>query len=567
MERVDLFIKNARIFNVYFKKFMDCHFSIRKGKFYYIDYKKETEFESDNIIDLKGKTVIPGFIDIHMHIESSMLTPLPFCEYIGSKGITTIVAEPHEIANVAGVEGVEEMILAGEASPIDVYYGIPSSVPSTHEDLETTGGIIGFEEMKELAKMKNIACVGEVMNYRGVIRDNNLEITKFIEYIKEKDPSYIVEGHCPLLLDLDLAKFLYLGINGDHTEHSLEEIKQRYENGMFVEIQEKMLRKEIIDFIVEQNLYEHTAFVTDDVMVDDLWAKGHLDHVVRKAIDMGFPLEEAIYCASYTPANRMNLRDRGAIAPGKIADFIVLEELEYLKVQDVYKKGVKISQMNSLKKEYQFKEKFYHSIHLNKITEEDFKFKAPMEEGEVSLRAMVVQDGSTQLKEEIITLPVEKGIVKWENTKYLLATVFERYGKEGSVGYGFVTGDGLKRGAVASTWVHDHHNLLVVGSDVKTMVLLANQIIEQQGGMIVGEEGKIIGNLPLPIGGIMSEDSVEEVASRLKEVRDGLLHLGYQHYNPIMSVGTYGLVVSPFLKITNKGLVDVQKGELVDLFV
>ena len=180
---------------------------------------------------------------------------------------------------------------------------------------------------------------------------------------------------------------------------------------------------------------------------------------------------------------------------------------------------------------------------------------------------MVVKDDTTQLREEIVTLPVVDGIIAWENSKYLLATVFERYGKNNSIGYGFVTGSGLKKGAFASTWVHDHHNLLVVGSQINTMVKIANLVVEQQGGIAIGDNGKVLANLPLEIGGIMSDRPIKEVSKGLEDIRNALIELGYKHYNPIMSIGTYGLAVSPYLKLTNKGLVDVPKGKLVDLIV
>ena len=569
MEKVDLIINNAKVFNSYFKKFIDANLIIRDGKFYYIDFKKETQFQALKTIDAKDKYIIPGLIDIHMHIESSMLTPGPFCDHIVSCGVTTLVSEPHEIANVGGIDGVKEMIKAGENTIIDVFYGIPSSVPSTNDQLETTGGKIDFEDMKELVNYSSVVCVGEVMNYREVIKDNNLEISKFIKYIKEKDPSYVIEGHCPSLLDLDLAKFLYLGIDGDHTEHTLEEIKQRFLNGMFLELQEKMIKKEIIDFVIENNLYEHMSFVTDDVMVDDLNTKGHLNNVIKKAIDHGFPLEEAIYCGTYTPAKRMNLRDRGVIAPGKIADFIILDSLKDFKIDRVFKKGKEVYGKNAELKEkesnYKFPEKYYNTVKLNEITRDHFKVKVDPTLKEVKVRVMVVKDGTTQLTEMIATLPVEDSFIQWEGSDYLLAAVFERYGKDGSIGYGFVTGDGLKRGAVASTWVHDHHNLLVVGSQIDTMVNVANLIIGQQGGIAVGDDGQVIANLPLPIGGIMSDRPIVEVSRNLAGVRKALLDLGYHHYNSIMSLGTYGLVVSPYLKITNKGLVDVPNGKIVDL--
>lgn len=571
IEKVDLLIKDVKVFNSYFKKFISANVSILDGKFYYIDYKKETEFDADKIIQGDKRHMIPGLIDIHMHIESSMLTPEPFTEHIAKFGTTSIVSEPHEIANVFGVEGIEEMIRAGNDSIIDVFYGIPSSVPATSSDLETTGGEINFEDMKELLDFKDVVCVGEVMNYRQIIQENDLEITKFLEYLEKKDPNYVIEGHCPSLVDLDLAKFLYLGIDGDHTEHTLEEIRQRFLNGMFVELQEKMIREDILNFVIENDLYEHMSFVTDDVMVDDLYENGHLNKVVKKAIELGFPIEQAIYCSTFTPARRMNLRDRGVIAPGKLADFNLLDDLNSLSITDVYKNGSLIFNRDlgiiNEKEHFKFPEHFYKSIKLDKITEEDFKIKVDKDLDSVSVRVMNVEDGSTHIRESIETLPVVDGLVQWENSDYLLAAVFERYGINGNIGYGFITGDTIKSGSVASTWLHDNHNLLVFGSDAKTMVTVANTLIQNSGGLIVGKDNKILEMLKLPIGGIMSESPIEEVAGKLKNIRSHLFDLGYKHYNPIMSIGTYSLAVSPYLKLTDKGLIDVPNSKILPLLL
>ena len=322
-ERADFLVRGAMVYNSYFKKFVPADVSVSGGKFLYIDSRRSGAVEADETVDAEGLYMVPGLIDIHMHIESSMLTPGAFCRRLAECGVTTIVSEPHEMANVNGMQGVLDMIRAGENSPVDIFYGIPSCVPSTSPELETTGGIITCEEMEGLKENPWVACVGEVMNYRTIIRENQLEITRFLKQLREKDRIFPIEGHCPALLDLDLAKFLYLGINGDHTEHSLEELEQRFANGMFMEIQEKMLRREVLDYIREHGLEEHFCFVTDDVMADTLCIQGHLDALVRRAMELGMPAEQAVYNASFTPARRMNLLDRGAIAPGKIADFLL----------------------------------------------------------------------------------------------------------------------------------------------------------------------------------------------------------------------------------------------------
>lgn len=563
MEQVQLLIKNAKVFNTYLKTFIDADVSVKNGRFYYIDRKKDTFFQAEREIDAEGKYMIPGFTDIHMHIESSMTTPGFFGKCAGENGVTTIVSEPHEMANVKGVRGILEMIAAAENGPIDIFYGIPSSVPSTNEKLETTGGVIDCQEMKRLLEEKNVVCVGEIMNYRQIIEKNDLEISKFLEYLKKERPGYVIEGHCPSLVDLDLAKFLYLGINGDHTEHTLEEVKQRLENGMFFEIQDKMLKPEILEYIMENQLYEYCSFVTDDTMADVLWEQGPLNVVVQKAITMGFPVEQAIYCATYTPCQRMHFYDRGAIAPGKLADFMILADPSCLKPEAVFKNGVEI-QRTAVSK-YEFPEDFYHSVQITDISLENFSVKAPVKEGKVIVRAMEVLPDRTQTAEKLVEMNVRDGKIQWEESGCLLAMVLERHGKNGNIGYGFLTGACLQEGTVATTYFHDHHNLFVAGSCKEDMLLAVRRICQLQGGILTAKDGKILTELALPVCGLLSENSIEETGMALKAVRKSLLELGYRHYNPIMSVGTLGLPVSPALKLTDKGLIDVKKGKIVPL--
>lgn len=574
MERqVDLLIRNVKVFNTYLKKFILANVYTLNGKIFYIDEDLSSEIKAKKIINGSGKYMIPGFIDIHMHIESSMVAPGPFSDHLATCGVTTIVSEPHEIANVMGKVGIKEMIKAGKDSVIDIFYGIPSSVPSTSEDLETTGGKIDYEDMKELMELDRVICVGEVMNYKEVIReDNDLEITKFLNYLNENHPSYVIEGHCPSLVGLDLAKFLYLGIDADHTEHSLEEIEERFKNGMFVEIQHKMLRKPILEYIIKNSLFEHCSFVTDDVMADELYKKGHLDYVVRSAIDLGFPIEEAIYCSTYTPARRMNLRDRGAIAPGKLADFILLDDLKTIGINQVYKNGELIfhkEKSTQLRESnYKFPRSFYESIKLDKVTREDLKVLVDKSLDQVRVRTIKISDGTTQVRPGEAVFKVKDGEVLWqEEGGYQLGLVLERYGKNKNKGFGFFTGDGIKTGAVATTWFHDHHNLFAMGSDIESLLIVINTLIEQGGGFAVAREGKIIENLELPVAGIMSDRPVEYVAEKVENIRRALKNQGYNHYNPIMSVGTLGLPVSPYLKLTDKGLVDVPNSQILDLII
>ena len=570
MEKADLLIKNAKVYNSYLKCFKPADVYVQEGRIYYVDTTQGEEISPEKVLDGSGYLMLPGLIDIHMHIESSMMTPVSFGERAASCGVTTLVSEPHEIANVMGVQGIHEMINGAKDSPIDIFYGIPSSVPSTNESLETTGGIIGFEEMKHLMREEGVVCVGEIMNYRQIVKGTEMEITRFLDYLREEEPQAVIEGHCPSLTGVDLAKFLYRGIDGDHTEHTLEEIRQRFENGMFVELQEKMLKPEILDYIIENNLFEHCCFVTDDTMADALLEKGQLNYRVRKAVEMGFPLKEAVYCASYTPARRMNLRDRGALAPGKKADFQLVKEeavsdfepdLVFKDGKEIFRKGSGGRQL----KPYGFPTGFYHSVRLERIEPEDLEPKIQTMDGPVQVRVIEVSDGRTQTREKLVSMEVEKGRLKWQGTGCMLAAVLERHGKNGNVGYGFVTGDCLKRGAAATTYYHDHHNLMVIGADPEDMLIAARRLIELQGGICTVENGQVTAELPLPVCGILSELPADDIGRMLGQVRKSLEGLGYEHYNPIMSLCTLGLPVSPALKLTDVGLVDVEKGEVVNL--
>lgn len=586
-ERADFLIRGVKVYNSYYKKFVPADVSVLRGKFLYIDAHRSGAVEADRTMDAEGMYMVPGLIDIHMHIESSMLTPGAFCRRLAECGVTTIVSEPHEMANVNGMQGVLDMIKAGENSPVDIFYGIPSCVPSTSPELETTGGIMTCVEMECLKENPWVACVGEVMNYRTVIRANRLEITRFLRRLRETDRIFPIEGHCPALVDLDLAKFLYLGINGDHTEHSMEELEQRFANGMFMEIQEKMLQGKVLDYIREHGLEEHFCFVTDDVMADTLCSQGHLDALVRRAMELGMTAEQAIYNASFTPARRMNLLDRGAIAPGKLADFLLLSDLDTFSITSTYKNGSCIWKKGEDAEgrdeawkagacpepvpgqipDKRFPASYYHSIHL--AYQEESCFAVPMESdsGRVRVRVMEIQDGSTKTKEKILDLPVKDGLLQWEGSGCLLAAVFERYGKGGGVGYGLLTGDCHRRGAVASSYAHDCHNVLVAGANPADMKIALNRVIEMQGGMAVTEAGRIQAELSLNVGGILSDRPAGEVGANLAGVRKAMINQGYRHYNPIMSFCTLTLPASPALKLTDKGLIDVKDCKIVPLRV
>ncbi|MGL4991971.1 MAG: adenine deaminase C-terminal domain-containing protein [Sarcina sp.] len=451
---------------------------------------------------------------------------------------------------------------------IDIFYGIPSSVPSTSKELETTGAVLSLEEMKKIADFEDVICVGEVMNYRGVIKDNSLEIVKFLEWVKENRPNLVIEGHCPKLTGLELSKFLYLGINGDHTEHTLEEFVDRFENGMFVELQKKSITKELSEYIKDNNLYEQACLVTDDVMPDS-FLEGHLNLVVKDAIDSGFGVCEAIYCATMTAAKRMRLYDRGAIAPGKVADMVLLDSLDNFEVLYTFKNGKEIYKKSD-KNEYlgakhRFSTELCNSVKLNNLKREDFILDENLN-GKYKFRVIQINDGSTQTKEVYRELEITGGKINLENTDCVLAAIFERYGN-GTRGIGLVTGDIIKKGAIATTYAHDSHNLLIVGKEIDDMIIAANDVIQSNGGITIVDNSEILAKTILEVGGIVSARPIDIVGKEVKNIRKEMINLGYCHYNPIMSLCTLALPVSPELKITDKGLIDVKNASVVDLII
>ena len=569
----ELMIGNVSVFNTAFREFYPADVYILDGKFYYIDIKKERRIAASEYVEGNGRYMIPGLIDIHMHIESSMMTPAVMSERLSACGVTTIVAEPHEMANVNGVQGIMDMIANGINAPIDIYYGAPSCVPSTDPSLETTGGILNADSMKALLGHPDVICLGEVMNYRQIIRDNDLEISHLLDDLARDDPRCIIEGHCPSLTDEDLAKFIYLGIDSDHTEHDIEELRQRFFMGMFVEIQEKTLTPEIVSFIEQKNLYGHFGFVTDDVMADTLMDRGHLDHIVRLAIKCGMSPEQAVYHSTYTNAQRMKLTDRGQIAPGKLADFTLLTDLTDMHIDATYKNGIQIFGRSADNPQSHscgaaaFSRSYLHTVNLDPVQYNDLALHTDdIKSGKVLAEVIKVSSGTTRTDRSHICFPVKKGIVQWENSGCLLVAVFERYKKSGRIGYGFVTGDCIKNGAAATTYAHDHHNLVVVGSNIPDMLLAANTVIESQGGICVTKDSNIFAFLPLPVGGILSEESADVVGKKLRDVRQALINQGYKHNNPIMSLCTLSLLASPCLKISDRGIIDVASGDIVPLF-
>lgn len=567
--QVDTLVLNGTVFNSYFKQFRKENIAIKDGKFFYIGKKGQEFFQAREIVDAAEKYIVPGLIDIHLHIESTMVTPATFSYGLIKNGVTTIIPEPHEMANVFGISGVKEMIKASKNEVVDMFYGIPSSVPAT--SMETTGGSIDIEDMEELLQTETIKCLGEIMNYYDVLTKPDCKTNQILDFVRENYPELIIEGHVPKLLDVELQGLAFAGVGSDHTHQTVEGMKERIGIGMFLEIQEKSMTPEVIEYLIENPVKEHFCFVTDDVMADSLQKRGHLNVLLKKAISMGLSIEDAIYACTYTPAQRMRMYDRGVIAPSKLADFVVVSNVADFSIDAVYKDGEKVFDEKlpyvQSARSKQFPASFYESVKLSPLHEEDFEVRIDTDKNSVTVRTIHVQNGSTFTEERQDTLAVKAGKLQWMDSSYCLVKTFERYGKNQNKAHGLIGGDILKRGAVATTYSHDNHNLLVVGKNKEDMQLAANEVIKNQGGICCVHNGEILSMVPLPVGGILSEEPLEVISAQVEELTIALKSIGYEHYNVIMSLSTLSLPVSPALKITDYGLIAVNEGKVVSFEV
>ena len=565
----DILFYNANIFSSSYRRFYHGFLAISGDKVARIGLGEPPEtMNAEKQLDLSNKFVIPGLIDCHMHIESSMLTPQAYAWEAVRHGVTTIISEPHEIANVLGVRGIEAMMDAGVSAPLDIYYGVPSCVPSTNDTLETAGSSIDVPEVLELLKNDSIRCLGEVMNTKSVLTEPDGKANKLIRAFHEAAPDLPLEGHVPRIMGDDLATYLMSGVDSDHTEHSLEEFIERWLNGFCVQLQEKTVLPDVISYLNRHELFSNTCFVTDDVMADEMIEHGILDHIVRKAMKLGMDLKDAVYCSTWTPARRMHLWDRGELRPGKLADFVILDQEESFSIYATYKRGKCVFEkgsprVNSVSCEA-FPADFCESVKVPHLYESDFALRTDRE-GLVNVRVMQVDPVKTQTKESELVLEAKDGELLFEASGAAMMAVIERHGKNGNTGKGLVVGTTMKRGAVATTYSHDSHNLCVLGTNKADMAAAANTVVGMRGGMAVVENGEVIAAAALPIAGILTDKTCQDFAVDISRVTAAMRERGYDHADPIMSFCTLALPVSPQLKVTDFGYVNVTEQKIVSL--
>ncbi len=548
----DIVLKNGIIANVFVGEFQEADIAIYDG----IVVGIGQNYTGKEEVDIRGAYALPGFIDAHMHIESSMLTPSRLSEAVISHGTTCIVADPHEIANVMGREGIRFMFEDASNADVDFLFMLSSCVPATH--LDTSGAIINAEDLSEFLKDPHVLGLAEMMNYPGVLNGDE-EVLKKILLFQHRN----IDGHCPGLSGKELQAYISALIGSDHESIDPEEALEKIEKGMFLMIREGSTAKnmEALLPIVNSKNFHRCCFVSDDLHPDDIQKRGHMDFILKKAISLGLDPIKAVQMATINPALHFNMKDRGTIAPGKRADIVVVDNLNHLEVLHVYKDGKRIKGSgNNISSK-----KFNNTIRIKEISKE--KFKIFYREG----GARVIEIVPEQIVNRAIILDPshEDGgeVVSDTERDILKICVIERHKNTGNVGVGLVKGFGLQRGAIASSISHDSHNIIAVGVSDEDIYRAVVEIKEMGGGISISCNNKIIAKIRLEIGGLMTDRSLLELLGDMQELNKAIKQIGSKIENPFMALSFLALPVIPELRITDKGLVDVNRFEIVPLFL
>jgi len=558
---------HGTLVNVYSGNISESYVGVKNGKIIYVGRKPIRAVKN---LDVGSKFILPAYIDGHVHIESSLVTPSQFALAVIPRGTCCVVADPHEIANVCGVEGIKFMIEDSSRTPLRVYFMIPSCVPATN--LETSGARIGLKEIEELKKLKQILGLGEVMNFPGVINGEEEVMAK----IKACE-GMVIDGHAPGLRGEELCTYIAAGISSDHESVTAEEAMEKLSLGMWVMIREGSTAKNLSELarIVSKGSPERVMLVTDDEHADDLLTEGHLDHVLRRAVEEGIDGVDAVRMVTIKPAEYFGLHHLGGVSPGKQADMVIVNDLKDFRSEMVFIDGKIVAKggkyLGSIGGKID-KKAVEKTVHIGELCPDDFKvlYCGPEDRRVEEVETKVIE----VIPDQIFTgefrckLPVEKGEVLPDLDKDVVEIcVAERHHRTGRIGKGFVKGFGLKEGALASTVAHDSHNIVAIGVSSSEICRAVNRLREINGGLVAVSGGNVKGELPLPIAGLMSDKEVEFVAEKMEHLNKSASELGCHLRNPFMALSFLALPVIPKLKITDYGLVDVEKMKLTDLFV
>ncbi|MGW3954764.1 adenine deaminase C-terminal domain-containing protein [Streptomyces sp. NPDC004752] len=505
-------------------------------------------------IDATGRLIVPGFLDAHMHVESSFLTPAAFAWLTLPRGTTTVLADPHEIVNVAGRTAMRWMIDAGQATPQTQLWGVPSCVPAL-AGFEHSGAHLDAADVDELLRWDGVRALAEVMDYRAVV-SGDPRMHSIIAAARNQ--SVILDGHCPGLAGEELSRYMATGIDSDHTKNSPEVVVEKARLGMTVMLQEKCLEPEVVEALHALPQLPPLCLVTDDLAADHIVAEGHLDHIARTAVAAGLPALDVLRALTWTPAQRLRLPDRGVVAPGKRADLVLLDgRLEDFAVDSVIAGGrlVATGGRATYEEPHPGDHPFAGSVHVSGLPDDEYRWRVDLPDGRHRFRALRVNPVDTYTEPTEIELDVADGFVGWEGHT-ALCWVRNRHGRDHTACVP-VTGMDLGDGAVTTTYAHDSHNLVTLGTTIRSMRAAAEAVLADDGGVAVARQGAVTARLPLGVGGVMSAAPTAHVADASRRVRHELGEWGWRHRNPFMSVSTLTLAVSPTVKITDLGLVDV----------
>jgi adenine deaminase len=550
LAEADIVLKGGRIFDLTSGDLVKSDVAISGDRIVGVkgDYRGRRQF------DIAGKVVVPGFIDTHLHVESSLITPPEFDRCVSAHGVTTAICDPHEIANVLGTTGVKYFLDSSLATVIDLRVQLSSCVPAT--DLETSGARLEIEDLLPFAEHPKVLGLAEFMNFPGVLARDPSCLAKLAAFQDRR-----IDGHAPLLTGLDLNGYLAAGIRTDHETTNMPEALEKLSKGMFILVREGSVSKDLraLATLITERHSPYLAFCTDDRNPLDIAEEGHIDFLIRKAISLGAPPLAAYRAASISAARIFGLMDRGFVAPGWRADLVVIDDLESCAVQRVFSAGRPVDE-DLFAPRPRIAPVGRNSVKAARVTAEDFAARG----AGASTMAIGVIPGKIITERLAVTLPFSKGERRLDlDQDAIKVAVVARHGVNRNIAVAFVKGFGMKRGAIASSVGHDSHNICVVGVNESDMAVAVNRLIEIEGGFAVTEGGKVLAELALPAAGLMSLLSFEEVRTALIPLRAAAKNLGVVLPEPFLQVAFLPLPVIPHLKITDKGLVDVDRFELV----
>lgn len=554
-EPADTILKNCKVINVFSGEIIETHIAIVHSRIAGLG-----NYQAHETIDLEGRYVAPGLIDSHVHIESAMVPPPEFARAVVPRGTTTVVTDPHEIANVLGLDGIRYMLDMAKYNPLSVYVNAPSCVPSTH--METTGASLEWYNLEPLKQEEFVIGLAEVMNFPGVVSGNESVLNKIRSF-----KGLIKDGHCPGLTGKALNAYVNASIGSDHECTTVEEALEKLRLGMYIFIREATNAhnlKTLLPLITPENA-RRICFCTDDRQPADLLHEGHIDFMLRTAIAQGVPPITAFRMATLNPSEYFHLHDRGAIAPGRRADLMIFSNLQAPMAEMVYRGGKLVAQNGqTLPWERPTRQTVLRSSMNVDWSKVNFNILA---EGRQARIIGVIPDQLITNHLVAEAPRTDTHITTDTNRDILKMAVIERHLATGKVGKGLVQGIGLKQGAIASTVAHDHHNIVVIGVDDQSMMTAARAIAQTRGGMSAANGNKVLAQLPLPIAGLMSDQPIETVRDQMDELLRAAHQLGSSLHDPFMAMSFLALPVIPSLKLTDHGLVDVEKFQLVPLFI